>query len=299
MTEVCVERGPANVTVAHVVERAGVSRRTFYEIFDDREECFLAAFDEGIARASRYVLAAYDPDAGWAERIRSALTALLDFLDVERGAGWLLVVGSLGAGTEALERRRRVLAQIITVVDKGRREGKTASGTTLLTAEGVVGAVFSVLHARLSDNNSDRRVACLPPAMRGPRMGELAGPLMSIVVLPYLGPAAARRELSRPVAETPVRNPAARGNPLKELEMRLTYRTVRVLTAVGANPGSSNRAIGDASGIADQGQVSKLLARLGRLGLIENAGAASARGDPNAWMLTERGEEVHGAIAAR
>lgn len=283
MTEVSRERGARNVTVAHVVERAGVSRRTFYEIFTDREGCFLAAFDEGIARACRYVLAVYDPNATWAEGIRTALTALLEFLDVECSAGWLLVVGSLGAGTTALERRRRVLAQIIAVIDEGRRDGKTGSGATRLTAEGVVGAVFSVLHGRLCEDSPGRLI-------------ELAGPLMSIVVLPYLGPAASRRELSRPIAEAPVRDTTASGNPLKDLEMRLTYRTVRVLTAVGASPGSSNRVIGDASGIADQGQASKLLARLERLGLIKNTGAGSARGDPNAWMLTKRGREVNGVI---
>ncbi len=55
MVEVA-ERGAANVSVAHVVERAGVSRRTFYELFADREECFLAAFDDAVSRASRYVL---------------------------------------------------------------------------------------------------------------------------------------------------------------------------------------------------------------------------------------------------
>ena len=45
-----------NVTVAQVVERAGVSRRTFYEVFEDREDCLLAALEEGIARVSRCVL---------------------------------------------------------------------------------------------------------------------------------------------------------------------------------------------------------------------------------------------------
>src|SRR6185437_12902403 len=69
MVEECAERGVANVSVAHVVGRAGVSRRTFYEIFSDGEDCFLGAFDEGIARASRYVLDSHDPSAGWAERV--------------------------------------------------------------------------------------------------------------------------------------------------------------------------------------------------------------------------------------
>ncbi|MFI4977402.1 MAG: TetR/AcrR family transcriptional regulator [Solirubrobacterales bacterium] len=102
MVDVVAERGASNVTVAHVVARSGVSRRTFYELFEDREECFLAAFDDAMARASRYVLDSYDPKASWAERIRTSLTGLLSFLDVERGAGRLLVVGSLGAGASAL-----------------------------------------------------------------------------------------------------------------------------------------------------------------------------------------------------
>jgi DNA-binding MarR family transcriptional regulator len=79
--------------------------------------------------------------------------------------------------------------------------------------------------------------------------------------------------------------------------MRLTYRTVRVLMAVAANPGSSNRAVGDEAGIADQGQISKLLSRLKRLGLVENSRDGQANGLANVWTLTERGRDVHGAIA--
>ena len=63
MMEVCVEHGAANVTVAHVVERAGVSRRTFYEIFDDREIAFSRRSRRGSHASPRYVLDAYDPDA--------------------------------------------------------------------------------------------------------------------------------------------------------------------------------------------------------------------------------------------
>ena len=83
---------------------------------------------------------------------------------------------------------------------------------------------------------------------------------------------------------------------LHELPMRITYRTIRVLSAVGATPGASNRAVGDAAGIADQGQVSKLLARLRRLGLVENTGEGPARGMPNAWRLTPKGADVESAF---
>ena len=145
MVEECAARGAANVSVAHVVSRAGISRRTFYEVFTDREDCFLAAFDEGVARASRYVLDRYDPAARWIERVRAILSGLLAFLDAEPDTGRLLVVGSLGAGSETLERRRQVLAQATAIVDDGRNETDTAKELPVLTAEGIVGGVLSVI----------------------------------------------------------------------------------------------------------------------------------------------------------
>jgi AcrR family transcriptional regulator len=287
MIEECAERGSGNVTVAHVVARAGVSRRTFYELFNDREDCFLGAFDESVARVSRSVLEAYDPNASWAERIRMALTGLLSFLDVERGTGRLLIVGSLGAGAKALEHRGRVLSQMIALVDEGRTltgtgtESKSDAELPPLTAEGIVGGVLSVLHSRLLDEDAEPLVA-------------LTGPLMGMIVLPYLGPAAARRELAKPVPKTPVRR--AEGSPLGRLEMRLTYRTVRVLMAIAEHPGSSNRVVALTAEVTDQGQMSKLLARLHNLDLIANTGGGASRGEPNAWTLTDKGWRVQGAI---
>jgi AcrR family transcriptional regulator len=304
MVEVAVERGVANATVARVVARSGVSRRTFYELFSGREDCFLAAFDDAITRIAHEVIPAYEQPGRWRERMRAALTALLEVLDYEPGTGRLVIVETLGAGPRALERRGRVLAQVITAVDEGRREAKGSDGPPPLTAEGVVGAVLGVLHGRLLERHPRRRVGLPAPSHGGPHMGEknpgrlieLAGPLMSMIVLPYLGPAAARRELDRPVPKVSNNPRRTLTDPLRELEMRLTYRTVRVLMAVAATPGSSNRQVADGAGIKDQGQISKLLARLQRLGLIENTGEGYARGGPNAWALTERGTEVHGAI---
>jgi AcrR family transcriptional regulator len=313
MVEESAERGVANVSVAHVVGRAGVSRRTFYEIFTGREDCFLGAFDEGVVRASRYVLDGYDPRAGWVERVRSALTGLLWFLDMERGVGLLLVVGSLGAGVVALERRRCVLDLMIALVDEGRTVGKAGAGLASLTAEGIVGGVLSVLYSRLVEDDSGSRVVGAPPVVGGSRSGGdpegdspvperglvgLTGPLMSMIVLPYLGGVAARRELARPVPRPPHKLVAVVGlDPLRELGMRLTYRTVRVLMAVAAQPGGSNRQVADGSGIGDQGQISKLLARLHGLGLIENTGVGTVRGAPNSWVLTDHGWQVQGATA--
>ena len=72
----------------------------------------------------------------------------------------------------------------------------------------------------------------------------------------------------------PRERPSARHRPSRDpmegLNMRLTYRTVRVLMVIGEHPGASNREIAERSGMVDQGQISKLLDRLARLGLVEN-----------------------------
>jgi AcrR family transcriptional regulator len=285
MVDVAAERGLADATVAHIVARSGVSRRTFYEIFADREDCFLAAVDQAVERASEYLRDAYDPSRKWRERVRSALEALLEFIEDEPDMGRMCVIETLGAGPKVLARRRAVLAQLTEVVAEGAAEARGATTLPALTAEGVVGGALSVLHARLVDKQR-----------RGSLLGELAGPLMAMIVLPYLGPAAAQREGSRSVRKRRTRRPAVSSDPLRELDMRLTYRTVRVIMAIASAPRASNREIGEAAGIEDQGQISKLLTRLQGLGLIENNGAGQARGAPNAWLLTSRGHEVQAAI---
>jgi DNA-binding MarR family transcriptional regulator len=126
---------------------------------------------------------------------------------------------------------------------------------------------------------------------------------MGMIVLPYVGAAAARRELERPAlagSRGGSQEPAVAGrvveDPLQGVSMRLTYRTARVLEGVGERPGASNREVATRAGIHDPGQVSKLLARLERLGLLANTSEGHAKGEPNAWRLTAKGEQVARSI---
>jgi AcrR family transcriptional regulator len=283
LAEVCVECGAPGLTVARVVERAGVSRRTFYELFDDCEDCFLIAFDHGIECVTERVTTAYRSENTWRTRIRAGLSALLNFLDEEPYTARLLVIESLSIGPVGLQRRTPILTKLVNTIEQGHPQTKTGVKTAPLTAEGIVGATLSIIHARML-NNDDHE--CL--------LG-LLNPLMSMIVLPYLGRNAARHELecSTPKPSTNGTTPA---NPLKGLGMRLTYRTVRVLITIAANPGSSNRLIGETAGVTDQGQISKLLTRLAKRGLIQNTGAGQTRGEPNAWTLTKHGQEIHTII---
>jgi len=287
MAEVASTRGAGAASVAHIVAQAGVSRRTFYDLFEDREDCFLATFDEALAQAAVTVLPAYESHTRWRGRIRAALLAVLVFFDEQPALARLCVVEALAAGPRALERRAEVVEMLVGAVDEGRAERLArAPEPPPLAAEGAVGAVLAVIHRRL--------VAGGPEPLSG-----LLGELMSAIVMPYLGGPAAQQELHKPAPQIKTKKKSTYGDPLEGLDMRITYRTVRVLIEIGREPRASNREIASAAGIADQGQVSKLLTRLEHLGLVRNDGVGHAKGAPNAWLLTPRGREVERAISVR
>jgi AcrR family transcriptional regulator len=284
------ELGYTETTVAQITSRARVSRRTFYELFDNREDCLLAILDDVAARIERDL----EEVAGlarlsWRVRVREGLWRILRFLDEEPALARVCVVRTVAGGPVILARREELLARLIAVVDEGRRcpDQANATACSLVTAEGVVGAVLAVIHGRLARGDRELLVGLL-------------GELMGMIVLPYQGTAVARREQRRPAPTNP---PGLRaqsttgvrggGDVLAGLPMRLTYRTTRVLESVSEHPGLSNRRIGDIAGIPDQGQVSKLLARLERLELLQNTRAGEhVQGEPNAWHLTVKGRFV-------
>ena len=154
-----------------------------------------------------------------------------------------------------------------------------------------MGAASGIVYARL---------------LRGERapLTGLLGELMGMIVLPDLGPSAARREQARP-APGPVAvaseamalmRPGMEHDPLAGTRMRLTYRTALVLRCIAGESGASNRVVGEHAGVADPGQISKLLRRLERLGLVVNTGRGHLSGEPNAWELTVHGRHVVGRL---
>ncbi len=313
------ELGWSGASVAHITARARISRRTFYDLFDNREDCLLAVMEDILGQIEGE-LAATDLGAlSWHEHVRTGLWTILCFFDREPALARVCVMQALQGGPRVLARREEILARLAGVVDEGRGEHSRAGECPPLTAEGLVGATFSIVHARLSPSGwggasrSSARGASRTgyvseqgrrPIVRdrpAPPVAALLGELMGMIVLPYLGVAAARREQDRPVPPLPAPTPGAEDagiramaehDPLAGVPMRLTYRTARVLETLAERPGASNRLAADLAGVSDQGQISKLLARLERLGLIENTGEGHAKGEPNAWRLTALGRRV-------
>jgi len=299
------ELGYIRATVTDITERSRVSRRTFYELFSNYEDCTLALLDITFERVGEQIAAADLDNLPWRKRVRGGLWVILAFFDREPALARFCVVQSARGGQRMLERREQILSELVALVNEGRGEGLRGTDCPPLTAEGLLGGVLSILSARLSRREREP-------------LTDLQNELMAMIVLPYLGPAAARQERKRPapaclcpsgypsswgapsIAHTAQGNGEAggesadvHGDPLQGVPMRLTYRTVRVLEAVGERPGASNRAAGDHAGIPDQGQISKLLARLKHLGLLENTGEGRhAKGEPNEWRLTHKGVQV-------
>ena len=100
IAQVVAEKGYGRTTVADVIDRAGVSRKTFYEHFPDKEGCFLAAYDAGVE-----VLLATMREAG---DTRGRVRAYLETLAAEPAFARTFLIEVAAAGPRALRRRREV-----------------------------------------------------------------------------------------------------------------------------------------------------------------------------------------------
>jgi hypothetical protein len=240
----------------------------------------LQAFEVALASAAEVVDAAFRAQEGWVDGVRAGLGALLELFDEDPVLARYLVVGSLQAGEAVLARRGEVLERLAGVLDDERAPARAYPPP--LTALAVVSGVLGVLHARLSQRDTGS-------------LAELAGPLMSFTVMPFLGARAARREL-RGVAESS----SAVGvgvdlvqDPGKRLSHR---REIEVLDVLAGEAGLSSTQVGLCVGIEDRAHVSRLMGRLARLGLIESAPAPGLRAGVKAWRLTGSGERLHAAV---
>jgi AcrR family transcriptional regulator len=176
--------GWSSVTVASISSRARVSRRTFYELFSDREDCLFDVLIEASTWITAELTAADLDDLPWRERIRTGLWIVLSFFDREPELARFCVIGSARGGPRVLAWREEILERLIAIVDEGRLQSERATKVPPLTAEGTVGAVLAILQRRLLDLEAEP-------------VGALLNPLVASMVLPYCGHAKAANELRR------------------------------------------------------------------------------------------------------
>ena len=184
MLNAAAELGYREANVQDVIERAGVSRPTFYEHFANKEDCFLAAFDTSAARLRAKVEAAAENGGEvWRDRVRLGLEALLAFAMAEPDAARALIVEARAGSSEAVMRRIALLDHFASCLDAQARELLDEVPCSAVTPSAVVGGVEAVLYARLCKDELENLEPLVPS-------------LMYFVVLPYEGREAAAEELA-------------------------------------------------------------------------------------------------------
>jgi AcrR family transcriptional regulator len=125
MAGVLEGHGYARATVSQVLERAGVSRRTFYEQFRDKDDCLLAAYDDAERRAWAQAAAAAAgvPAGDWPRRVHVAVGAVMGFLAAEPAAARLFTLEARASGAAIAERHRRALGRVVDALQAGNRAG--------------------------------------------------------------------------------------------------------------------------------------------------------------------------------
>jgi AcrR family transcriptional regulator len=178
MIEVVSERGYPETRVVDVIGLAGVSRKTFYELFESKEDCFLAAYDALLGNLLGEATEAFESKAGtpWAGRVASALEALLEHLSKHPEEARFAIVEVLAAGPKALSRRDAALREFTGFLEAGRSE--SSFELPGITSIAVVGGVNELLYSEILHGAASRLPSRLPD-------------LMFWVTLPFLGAAGA------------------------------------------------------------------------------------------------------------
>jgi AcrR family transcriptional regulator len=184
MLRATAQLGYREVSVQDVLDRAGVSRPTFYEHFDNKEGCFLAAFDAAAARLRERLEVAGESGAGWRKRLRAALDEVLRFAAKEPDAAMSLIVDARAACPPALHRRDDLLDHFASCLDaQVRKETGDGPKPSAIAAAGIVGGIEALLYSRLNRGETDDLESLLPS-------------LMYFAVLPYEGHDGASEELA-------------------------------------------------------------------------------------------------------
>jgi len=176
LAEAVAENGYSGTTIAHITRHAAVSRRTFYEHFNSKDDCFIAAYDTVMTELNRRVGEAFEREEEWPQAIRAGLAAMLEFLTSEPHLARLSMVEALVAGPVVVERYDAAIQSLVPFFQAGRegRSDEVLAGLSSTTEEALVGGIVSLISRRIFADRTEELEALLPD-------------LVEFALTPYLG----------------------------------------------------------------------------------------------------------------
>jgi AcrR family transcriptional regulator len=176
LAEAVAENGYAGTTIAHITRHAAVSRRTFYEHFGSKDECFVAAYDTVMTELRKRVGEAFDQEEEWPQAARAGIAAMLEFLTAEPSLARLSMVEALVAGPVVIERYDAAIQSLVPFFEAGRkgRSSEILAGLSPTTEEALVGGMVSLISRRIFAGRFEEIESLLPD-------------LVEFTLTPYLG----------------------------------------------------------------------------------------------------------------
>jgi AcrR family transcriptional regulator len=181
MAESCATKGYGATTIADVVEPAGVSRATFYELFKDKEDCFHAAMEVSLADAMGRIVAVYSPDKPWATMVRDAAAAFLDLLASRPAFARMALVEAPSSGQRGLDLYASGKRVLQTLLDLGRNDPVEEEAIPSSAGRAALAAAESLIVGQILAGNTER-------------LRELLPDVVYITTVPYLGQDEALRQ---------------------------------------------------------------------------------------------------------
>jgi AcrR family transcriptional regulator len=176
LAEAIAENGYSGTTIAHITKHAAVSRRTFYEHFSSKDECFVAAYDTVMNELQERVTKGFEEAEDWPHAVRDGIAAMLEFLAAEPHLARLCMVEALVAGPVVVERYDAAIQSFVPYFQSG-REGRPPEVLARLsptTEEALVGGMVSLISRRIIAGKTEQ-------------LEELLPDLVEFTLTPYLG----------------------------------------------------------------------------------------------------------------
>jgi AcrR family transcriptional regulator len=185
LIDLCFERGFRNTTLEALLERAAIDRRAFERNYSDLEDCFCAVYGKERDLIIERFVAASASATTWRDRVRAVAYSLHRSLSSDERFMHFMVIEVRAAGERAQVLQWEGVQVMFDLLEEGRAEMDDPERITRTTAESIAGGIFNQIYAAAGKGS-------LPPAE------EVVPQMMHLVVLPYLGPEAAREELDIP-----------------------------------------------------------------------------------------------------